>query len=129
MGTTVQAYEQRDDIQARLVALQDRAAKETAQFDNEIKELNRALDHDRQLKAFMGVKSQDRGKVGAWVLGWLFYFIYFTFLCIKKLKRKIKVFIDMVFLYKGCGGSTGSIDSAARGRGQRSHAGRNAAHL
>eukprot|EP01135_Chromosphaera_perkinsii_P002361 Nk52_evm15s222 gene=Nk52_evmTU15s222 len=55
-----QAYEARDEAQAKMVALREKAEKELAAYNMEYKELTRALEHDRKLKTFMGVKSQDR---------------------------------------------------------------------
>ena len=55
-----QAYEARDEAQAKMVALREKAEKELTAYNMEYKELTRALEHDRKLKMFMGVKSQDR---------------------------------------------------------------------
>lgn len=55
-----QAYEVRDEAGAKMIALKEKAEKEQLTFKMELKELDRVLEHDRKLKTFMGVKSQDR---------------------------------------------------------------------
>ena len=57
-----QAYEARNEAQAKITALKDKNEKEVAQYNIELKELTRVLEHDRKLKTFMGIKSQDRAK-------------------------------------------------------------------
>lgn len=46
-----------------MAALRDKSDKELAQYNMEIKELTRVLEHDRKLKSFMTIKGQER-KVG-----------------------------------------------------------------
>jgi len=57
-----QAYETRDDAQARMLALRERSDKELQESTMELKELNRVLEQERKLKDFMGVKGRDRAK-------------------------------------------------------------------
>eukprot|EP00128_Syssomonas_multiformis_P012257 Colp12_sorted_trinity150504_noHs@18467 len=60
-----QAYEARDEAQAKMITLKEKADKELAAYNMELKELTRVLEHDRKLKTFMGVKTQERaGKDG-----------------------------------------------------------------
>ena len=58
-----QAYDQRDDAQAKMMALKERNEKDLAQYSNEYKELMRIIDHDAKLKAFMNMKSQERSEL------------------------------------------------------------------
>ncbi|CAG5135520.1 unnamed protein product [Candidula unifasciata] len=54
------AYDARDDAQAKMVMLQEKADKDLQQHNTEMKELVRIIDHDRKLKEFMSIKGQDR---------------------------------------------------------------------
>ncbi|KAK6184463.1 hypothetical protein SNE40_006931 [Patella caerulea] len=54
------AYEQRDEAHNKMVALKDRNEKDQIQHEVEMKELQRIIDHDNKLKAFMMIKSSDR---------------------------------------------------------------------
>ncbi|TPX33150.1 hypothetical protein SeMB42_g07516 [Synchytrium endobioticum] len=56
------AYEARDEAQAKIVALRERAEKEGAAYAQEIKELDRALEQDKRLKEFMAAKIAERIK-------------------------------------------------------------------
>jgi hypothetical protein len=58
-----QAYEARDEAQSKISALKEKHDKEVAQYNMEVKELTRVLEHDRKLRYFMGAKGQDRLKV------------------------------------------------------------------
>ena len=60
MFQRVQSFFRRDDAQAKMVALKEKSDKDVAQHHMELKELMRIIDHDRKLKAFMGIKSEDR---------------------------------------------------------------------
>ena len=42
------------------MALKEKSDKDLAQYNMELKELMRIIDHDRKLKEFMGIKSEDR---------------------------------------------------------------------
>jgi len=57
---STQAYEGRDEAQHKMLALKEKADKELAQYNMELKELIRVIDHDRKLKEFMGRKDQER---------------------------------------------------------------------
>ncbi|BFZ23745.1 hypothetical protein BsWGS_26784 [Bradybaena similaris] len=54
------AYDARDDAQAKMIILQEKADKDLQQHNTEMKELVRIIDHDRKLKEFMCIKGQDR---------------------------------------------------------------------
>ncbi|TPX55688.1 hypothetical protein PhCBS80983_g05122 [Powellomyces hirtus] len=54
------AYEARDEAQARIIALREKADKEHQAYIQEIKELDRSLEQDRRLKEFMATKVADR---------------------------------------------------------------------
>lgn len=56
------AYESRDEAQGKITALKEKAEKEISQYNIELKDFTRLLEHDRKLKDFMGVKGQDRTK-------------------------------------------------------------------
>lgn len=57
---STQAYDQRDDAQAKMIILKEKADKDMQQHNTEMKELVRIIDHDRKLKEFMGIKGQER---------------------------------------------------------------------
>ncbi|XP_003382690.1 PREDICTED: outer dynein arm protein 1-like [Amphimedon queenslandica] len=54
------AYSAREDAQGKLLALKDKADKELAQYQTELKELVRIIDHDQRLRNFMTCKDQER---------------------------------------------------------------------
>ncbi|KAJ3398516.1 hypothetical protein CcCBS67573_g06792 [Chytriomyces confervae] len=54
------AYEARDEAQAKIIVLREKADKEYQAYIQEIKELDRALEQDRKLKEFMATKVADR---------------------------------------------------------------------
>lgn len=54
------AYDARDDAQAKMIILKEKADKDLQQHNTEMKELVRIIDHDRKLKEFMGIKGQER---------------------------------------------------------------------
>ncbi|XP_076452028.1 outer dynein arm-docking complex subunit 1-like [Babylonia areolata] len=54
------AYDARDDAQAKMIILKEKADKDMQQHNTEMKELVRIIDHDRKLKEFMGIKGQER---------------------------------------------------------------------
>ena len=53
-------YVYRDDAQNKMLALKEKADKELGQYNMELKELIRVIDHDRKLKQFMSRKDQER---------------------------------------------------------------------
>ncbi|CAH1775288.1 unnamed protein product [Owenia fusiformis] len=55
-----QAYDSRDECQAKMILLKEKADKDLQQHNAEMKELVRIIDHDRKLKEFMGIKGQER---------------------------------------------------------------------
>jgi len=54
------AYDQRDEAQAKMLALKEKSDKEMVQYNMELKNIRRTLEHDRKLKEFMTVKAQER---------------------------------------------------------------------
>lgn len=50
----------RDEAQAKLGQLREKAEKDVAQHGAEMKELQRVLDHDRRLRQFLAIKAQER---------------------------------------------------------------------
>ncbi|XP_053547009.1 outer dynein arm-docking complex subunit 1 [Bombina bombina] len=54
------AYDARDEAQTKMLQLREKAEKDLNQHTAEIKELQRIIDHDRRLKEFMGIKTQER---------------------------------------------------------------------
>ena len=50
----------RDDAQNKMLALKEKAEKELTQYNMELKELIRVIDHDRKLREFMSRKDQER---------------------------------------------------------------------
>ena len=57
---STQAYDARDEAQAKMILLKEKADKDCAQYNAEMKELMRIIDHDRKLKEFMTIKSKER---------------------------------------------------------------------
>jgi len=57
---STQAYDQRDDAQARMILLKEKADKDEQQHTSEMKELCRVIDHDRKLREFMNTKGSER---------------------------------------------------------------------
>ena len=43
-----------------MIALKEKSDKELLQYNTELKELMRIIDHDRKLRDFMNIKSEDR---------------------------------------------------------------------
>lgn len=58
--TSNAAYEARDEAQTKVIGLREKAEKEYQNYVQEIKELDRALEHDRRLKEFMATKTAHR---------------------------------------------------------------------
>lgn len=50
----------RDEAQSKMLALKEKADKELTQYNTELKELIRVIDHDRKLKEFMRRKDHER---------------------------------------------------------------------
>ncbi|KAK3594432.1 hypothetical protein CHS0354_000254 [Potamilus streckersoni] len=57
---STQAYDARDDAQQKMIILKEKADKDLQQHNAEMKELLRIIDHDRNLREFMGIKGQER---------------------------------------------------------------------
>ncbi|XP_063410903.1 outer dynein arm-docking complex subunit 1-like [Mytilus trossulus] len=58
--SSTQAYDARDEAQAKIILLKEKADKDLQQHQAEMKELLRVIDHDRALREFMGIKGQER---------------------------------------------------------------------
>jgi chromosome segregation ATPase len=58
------SYESRDEAQAKMIALKEKAEKEFVAYTQEIKELDRVLEQDRKFKQFMAIKSAARSGSG-----------------------------------------------------------------
>ena len=56
----IQAYDQRDEAQSKIMAMKEKNEKDAKNFAEEMKELQRTLDHDEKLKDFLFHKSNDR---------------------------------------------------------------------
>jgi cell fate (sporulation/competence/biofilm development) regulator YlbF (YheA/YmcA/DUF963 family) len=48
-----QAYDQRDEAQSKISAMKEKNEKDARNFGEEMKELQRTLDHDEKLKNFL----------------------------------------------------------------------------
>ena len=46
-----------------MIALKEKSDKELLQYNMELKELMRVIDHDRKLKEFMNIKTEDRAEM------------------------------------------------------------------
>lgn len=62
---STQAFEQRDEAQSKMSALQERNDKEHHQHHTEMKELKRIIIHDDKIKQFMTIKASDRAGLKA----------------------------------------------------------------
>lgn len=54
------AYDQREEWCSKLAALRQRGTQELVQHTQEMRQLQRRLDHDIKLQEFLGVKGQRR---------------------------------------------------------------------
>lgn len=61
--TSTAAYEARDEAQGKMMALKEKADKDLSQYNTELKELMRIIEHDRKLKEFMRIKSEERAEI------------------------------------------------------------------
>lgn len=57
---STQAYDHREEAQAKMVLMRDKEDKDKVQLNTELKELIRVIDHDKKLKEFMKIKTQER---------------------------------------------------------------------
>lgn len=53
----------RDEAQHRMASLRERADREIAVYNAEIKDVKRILEHDRKLRKFMTTKAEDRASI------------------------------------------------------------------
>ncbi|ETE72586.1 Coiled-coil domain-containing protein, partial [Ophiophagus hannah] len=60
VSTSSAAYDARDEAHARLGQLRDKAEKDLKQYVSEMKELERFLENDRRMSAFVNIKLQER---------------------------------------------------------------------
>ncbi|XP_028854865.1 coiled-coil domain-containing protein 114 isoform X2 [Denticeps clupeoides] len=56
------AFDARAEAQSKLTLLKEKAVKDQAQQSAEMKELQRIIEHERQLKEFLSTKYNDRGR-------------------------------------------------------------------
>lgn len=54
------AYDQREELCSKLQALKDRTQNEKTSHIQEMRELQRKLDHDAKLQEFLSIKGQQR---------------------------------------------------------------------
>ncbi|XP_048196670.1 coiled-coil domain-containing protein 63 [Perognathus longimembris pacificus] len=59
---SAQAYRQRVEAMARMAAMKERQQKDIAQYNLEIRELERVYDHENKLKSFLLFKLNDRSE-------------------------------------------------------------------
>uniref|UniRef100_W5K8D1 Outer dynein arm docking complex subunit 1 n=1 Tax=Astyanax mexicanus TaxID=7994 RepID=W5K8D1_ASTMX len=57
------AYDARVEAQAKMTMIKDKAVKDLAQYNAEVKELERVIAHERCLKEFMNTKSNERSSL------------------------------------------------------------------
>ncbi|XP_066969341.1 coiled-coil domain-containing protein 63-like isoform X1 [Macrobrachium rosenbergii] len=57
MDQVTKAYSERDEAQTKMRALRDRAERDAQQYSHELKKLQRALDHQNHLRAFVATIS------------------------------------------------------------------------
>nr|XP_060636397.1 outer dynein arm-docking complex subunit 1 isoform X2 [Anolis sagrei ordinatus] len=60
VSTSAAAYEARDEAQARLTQLKEKAERDRRQYEIEMKELLRLQENDRRVSEFIAVKLQER---------------------------------------------------------------------
>uniref|UniRef100_T1J6H2 ODAD1 central coiled coil region domain-containing protein n=1 Tax=Strigamia maritima TaxID=126957 RepID=T1J6H2_STRMM len=60
IALTTQAFDQRDDCQTKMQTLRDRWEKDDAQYQQELRDLQRTLAHDQNLTTFLTHKSEER---------------------------------------------------------------------
>lgn len=49
-----------EEAQAKMVLMRDKEDKDKMQLNSDLKELIRVIDHDKKLKEFMKIKTQER---------------------------------------------------------------------
>jgi len=57
-----QAYEMREEAQTKMVLMRDKEDKDKQQHYTELKEVIRVINHDKKLKEFMRIKTQERSE-------------------------------------------------------------------
>merc|ERR1712226_341393 len=55
-----QAYDQREEAQNKIISGKEKADKEEAQNQSEMRELQRSIDHEKKLRQFMDIKKSER---------------------------------------------------------------------
>ena len=58
----IQAYDQRDEAQSKIQAMKEKNEKDARNYAEEMKELQRTLDHDEKLKDFLFHKITSRSE-------------------------------------------------------------------
>ncbi|KAK3711744.1 hypothetical protein QZH41_007586 [Actinostola sp. cb2023] len=61
--TATAHFNARDEAQHRMASLRERGERDFAMFSNEIKDVMRAIEHDRKLREFMNTKAEDRASI------------------------------------------------------------------
>ncbi|KAL9964603.1 hypothetical protein ACROYT_G028265 [Oculina patagonica] len=56
-------FNARDEAQHRMASLRERADRDLAMYNAEIKDVMRVLEHDRKLREFMTTKAEDRASI------------------------------------------------------------------
>ncbi|XP_063724030.1 coiled-coil domain-containing protein 63-like [Symsagittifera roscoffensis] len=55
-----QAYDQREEAQNKIISGKEKADKEEATHQSEMRELQRSIDHEKKLRQFMDIKKSER---------------------------------------------------------------------
>ncbi len=59
---STQAYDQREEAQTKMILIRDKEDKDKQQHYTELKEVIRVINHDKKLKEFMKIKTQERAE-------------------------------------------------------------------
>lgn len=59
---STQAYDQREEAQTKMLLMRDKEDKDKQQHYTELKEVIRVINHDKKLKEFMKIKTQERSE-------------------------------------------------------------------
>ncbi|XP_066528180.1 coiled-coil domain-containing protein 114 isoform X2 [Hoplias malabaricus] len=60
IGMSTAAYDARVEAQSKIMLMKEKAVKDLAQYNAEVKELERIIAHERRLKEFMTIKCNER---------------------------------------------------------------------
>ena len=53
----------RDEAEHRMQSLRERSERDMTQFNSELKDILRVIDHDKKLREFMSTKMEERGEL------------------------------------------------------------------